>query len=94
MADARLRILSIVLAASTLAVASVPAFAQFVAPPPAPPILPPNFNQQRQFQNTARPVGSHCSTQVGVCVLNAPGQLGYQCQCTTPRGPILGRIVN
>jgi len=77
------------LAASVLAAMAGPAAAQFVSPPPPAPILPPNFNQQQQ----APRVGYRCSTQVGICVLNAPGQVGFRCSCSTPRGAVPGQII-
>jgi hypothetical protein len=66
---------------------AMPAVAQFVSPPPAPPILSPNV---------ARPpsqVGEQCATRAGTCRLNAPAPLGYQCTCSTSRGPVYGQTV-
>jgi hypothetical protein len=67
---------------------AMPAAAQFVAPPPAAPILPPNVARSPGTQ-----VGNRCQTRAGICVLNASAPLGSRCSCATPGGPILGQTI-
>jgi hypothetical protein len=71
---------------------ATPAVAQFVAPPPAAPILPPNAARSPGTQS-APLVGQHCATQAGTCILNAPTPLGNRCSCVTPGGPAYGQTV-
>jgi len=57
----------------------------YQAPYPMPyPQAPPS---QAQF-------GIRCATQFGICVMRAPGPLGYGCSCPGPFGLVLGTIVN
>lgn len=67
---------------------AMPAAAQFVAPPPAAPILPPNVARSPGTQ-----VGHRCQTRAGICVLNASASLGSQCSCATPSGPVFGQTI-
>ena len=45
---------------------------------------------QLQAQQTH---GQRCVTQVGICLLNVPGPIGYPCTCMFALGPIPGHIV-
>lgn len=67
------------------------AYAQyFQVPAPYPnPYAPPGYGG-------AAPVvafGLRCQSQVGICVMGAPGPVGSACYCMTPYGPAQGMII-
>ena len=82
------RILPLLLVFFFVLAPAMPAAAQFVAPPPAAPILPPNVARSPGTQ-----VGHRCQTRAGICVLNASAPLGSRCSCATSGGPILGQTI-
>lgn len=85
---------SVLVCLAVLAAAS-PAAAQFVSPPPAAPILPPELNQQRKIQTQA-PVqfGQRCMTSAGICGLSAAFPIGTRCSCSAGGRRILGQVVH
>jgi hypothetical protein len=88
MPDLGQRILPPLLVFFSVLAPAMPAAAQFVAPPPAAPILPPNVARSPGTQ-----VGQRCQSPAGICVLSASAPLGSRCSCATPGGPILGQTI-
>ena len=85
----RRQLIAVGLGGLLLAAASA-AFAQFLPPPQAPPVLPPVYQgyppvQQPQF-------GFRCATQYGICLMAQAGPVGMACYCPTAYGAVYGQI--